>query len=46
MFQVPLDNEDLVLGYASGRIQHSFFIPILLRNSVKYLEFDQSTSNL
>nr|QUG56618.1 translational initiation factor 1 [Lilium lancifolium]QUM38799.1 translational initiation factor 1 [Lilium bulbiferum] len=24
MFRILLDNEDLILGYVSGRIRHSF----------------------
>nr|YP_010894603.1 translational initiation factor 1 [Dicranostigma lactucoides]YP_010894635.1 translational initiation factor 1 [Dicranostigma lactucoides]WJW71473.1 translational initiation factor 1 [Dicranostigma lactucoides]WJW71506.1 translational initiation factor 1 [Dicranostigma lactucoides] len=34
MFRVRLDNEDLVLGYISGRIRHSF-IRILPGDRVK-----------
>nr|YP_010293689.1 translation initiation factor 1 [Joinvillea sp. Yi14364]AEZ48988.1 translational initiation factor 1 [Joinvillea ascendens]ULQ66493.1 translation initiation factor 1 [Joinvillea sp. Yi14364] len=34
MFQVRLDNEDLVLGYISGKIRRSF-IRILLGDRVK-----------
>nr|YP_010565516.1 translation initiation factor 1 [Yoania japonica]UZA66603.1 translation initiation factor 1 [Yoania japonica]UZA66628.1 translation initiation factor 1 [Yoania japonica] len=34
MFQVRLDNEDLIIGYISGRIQHSF-IRILIGDKVK-----------
>nr|YP_009686884.1 InfA [Ulmus americana]QDX14892.1 InfA [Ulmus americana]QEG79031.1 InfA [Ulmus americana] len=30
MLWVHLDNEDLILGYVSGRIRRSFFIHILL----------------
>nr|YP_010565541.1 translation initiation factor 1 [Yoania prainii]UZA66653.1 translation initiation factor 1 [Yoania prainii] len=34
MFQVRLDNENLIIGYISGRIQHSF-IRILIGDKVK-----------
>nr|YP_009590014.1 InfA [Hemerocallis fulva]YP_010182282.1 translational initiation factor 1 [Hemerocallis minor]YP_010422831.1 InfA [Hemerocallis citrina]YP_010488866.1 translational initiation factor 1 [Hemerocallis hybrid cultivar]WMI45783.1 translational initiation factor 1 [Hemerocallis lilioasphodelus]WMI46914.1 translational initiation factor 1 [Hemerocallis fulva var. aurantiaca]WMI47001.1 translational initiation factor 1 [Hemerocallis middendorffii]WMI47088.1 translational initiation factor 1 [Hem len=34
MFRVHLDNEDLILGYVSGRIRHSS-IRILLGDRVK-----------
>nr|UDY71210.1 translation initiation factor 1 [Ulmus parvifolia]UQT66320.1 translation initiation factor 1 [Ulmus parvifolia] len=30
MLWIHLDNEDLILGYVSGRIRRSFFIHILL----------------